>query len=263
MPPVCRSVLPAFRRATEDMLMMLRWCCSALVLWLSAAGTAHGQAPPATVGVPHQPPTPVVVTIGDATVRLPPDRAYLTLSTETRAPKPADAQQRNAQAMAAVQQKLEAARLPKDSVRTLAYSLDEEYEFANNRRTSRGYRAVNTIEVRLDDIARVGEVLDLAVAAGATNAHGIRFDLKDREVAERQALRLAVANARARAEAAAAGANASIVTVIRIEEQGRVVPMPRGPQMMRATAADAAVETPIAAGDIEISASVALTATIK
>ena len=54
--------------------------------------------------------------------------------------------------MAAVQQKLEAARLPKESVRTLAYSLEEEFDYANNRRTSRGFRAVNTIEVRLDDI---------------------------------------------------------------------------------------------------------------
>jgi uncharacterized protein YggE len=165
--------------------------------------------------------------------------------------------------MAAVQQKLEGARLPKDSVRTVAYSLEEEFDYANNRRTSRGFRAVNTIEVRLDEIGRVGEVLDLAVAAGATTAHGIRFDLKDREGAERQALRLAVANARARADAAAAGANTSVATVIRIEEQGRVVPVPQRTAMMRAAAADAAVETPITAGDIEISATVMLTATIK
>jgi uncharacterized protein len=220
--------------------------------------------PPGAPGHPMPPPIPAVVAAGQTTVRLPPDRAYLTLSTETRAPKPADAQQRNAQAMAAVQQKLEAARLPKESVRTLAYSLDEEYDFIDNRRRSRGFRAVNTIEVRLDDITRVGEILDLAVAAGATSAQNIRFDLKDRHAAERQALRLAVADARARAEAAAAGANATVVAVIRIEEQGRPVPVPRPMMaMMRGAAADAAVETPVNAGEIEIEASVLLTATIK
>jgi uncharacterized protein YggE len=241
---------------------MLRWSLLLFAVFVGAPGTLQGQAPSSGPGTP---PPPVVVTTGQATVRLPPDRAYVTLSTETRAPKPAEAQQRNAQAMAAVQQKLEAARLPKETIRTLAYLLEEEYEYANNRRTSRGFRAVNTIEVRLDDITRVGEVLDLAVAAGATSAHDIRFDLKDRAAAERQALRLAVADARARAEAAAAGANAALVAVIKIEEQGRATPVPRpmAGMMRTAMAADAAPETPVNAGEIEIDATVMLTATIK
>jgi uncharacterized protein YggE len=240
--------------------MLLRWPLLVFALCLGVVGSVHAQAPPAGVPAPPPPPIPTVVATGQATVRLPPDRAYLSLSTETRAPKPAEAQQRNAQAMAAVQQKLEGARLPKESVRTLAYSLDEEYDFVDNRRRSKGFRAVNTIEVRLDDITRVGEILDLAVAAGATSAQNIRFDLK----AERQALRLAVADARARAEAAAAGANATLVAVTRIEEQARAVPVPRPmTAMMRGAAADTAVETPVNAGEIEIEATVLLTATIK
>jgi len=243
--------------------MLLRMMLAVAALSTAVVTIAHAQSPaPATAGA--QPSPPVVVTTGQATVRLPPDRAFLTLSTETHAPKPTEAQQRNAQAMTAVQQKLEAARLPKESVRTLAYSLEEEFDYANNRRTSRGFRAVNTIEVRLDDIGRVGEILDLAVGAGATSAHNIRFDLKERAAAEREALRLAVADARARAEAAAAGAHATVVTVTRIEEQGRATPVPRPMAMMRANAADAAAaDTPVAAGEIEIDATVVLTATIK
>lgn len=243
--------------------MLLRMMLAVAALSTAVVTTARAQSPaPGMAGA--QPLPPVVVTTGQATVRLPPDRAFLTLSTETRAPKPTEAQQRNAQAMTAVQQKIEAARLPKESVRTLAYSLEEEFDYANNRRTSRGFRAVNTIEVRLDDIGRVGEILDLAVGAGATSAHNIRFDLKERAAAERDALRLAVADARARAEAAAAGAHATVVTVTRIEEQGRATPVPRPMAMMRANAADAAAaDTPVAAGEIEIDATVVLTATIK
>jgi uncharacterized protein len=242
--------------------MLSRWTVSVIALAVGSAAAVHAQVPaPGAPGT--QPLRPVVVATGQATVRLPPDRAFVTLSTETRAPRPADAQERNAKAMAAVQQKLEAARLPKDSVRTLAYSLEEEFEYAPNRRTSKGFRAVNTIEIRLDDITRVGEIIDLAVGAGATSAHGIRFDLKERDAAERQALRLAVVDARARAEAAAAGANAAIGTVIRIEEQARPIPLPHQATMMRAAVADAAPETPVNAGEIEIEATVLLTATIK
>ena len=226
---------------------------------IAPAARAQEPAPPPA----PRPSPPVVVANGQATVRLPPDLAYLTMATETRAPRPAEAQQQNARAMTAVRQKLEAARLPKDSVRTVSYTLDEEFEFGPNRRTSKGFHAVNTIEVRVDDISRVGEILDLAVGAGATSAGNIRFDVKDRAGAERQALRLAVADARMRAEAAAAGANAALVSVIRIEEQGAVVPVPRPVVMMRAAAAEAQPETPMTPGQIEIEARVQLTATIK
>jgi uncharacterized protein len=224
---------------------------------IAPAARAQEPSPP-----PPRPSPPVVVANGQATVRLPPDLAYLTMATETRAPRPAEAQQQNARAMTAVRQKLEAAQLPKDSVRTVSYTLEEEFEYGPNRRTSKGFHAVNTIEVRVDDISRVGEILDLGVGAGATSAGNIRFDLKDRAGAERQALRLAVADARMRAEAAAAGANAALVSVIRIEEQGAVVPPPR-PVMMRAAAAEAQPETPMTPGQIEIEARVQLTATIK
>ena len=225
---------------------------------IGTAARAQELPPPAPRPLP-----PVVVASGQATVRLPPDLAYITIATETRAPRPAEVQQQNARAMTAVRQKLDAARVPKDSVRTVSYTLEEEFEYGPNRRTSKGFHAVNTIEVRVDDISRLGEILDVAVGAGATSAGNIRFDLKDRAGAERQALRLAVADARMRADAAAAGANAAIVSVIRIEEQGTVVPVPRPAVMMRAAAAEAQPETPMTPGEIEIEARVQLTATIK
>ena len=63
----------------------------------------------------------------------------------------------------------------------------------NNRRVSRGYVARNSIEVRVDDVSRLGELLELSVGQGATTVHGLRFDLKDRARLEREALRQAVA----------------------------------------------------------------------
>lgn len=230
----------------------------ALCVIATAARAQEPPPPPAPRPVP-----PVVVASGQATVRLPPDLAYITIATETRAPRPAEAQQQNARTMTAVRQKLDAARVSKDSVRTVSYTLEEEFEYGPNRRTSKGFHAVNTIEVRVDDIGRVGEILDVAVGAGATSAGNIRFDLKDRAGAERQALRLAVTDARMRADAAAAGANTAVVSVIRIEEQGMVIPVPRPAVMMRAAAAEAQPETPMTPGEIEIEARVQLTATIK
>lgn len=201
----------------------------------------------------------VVVTRGEAIVRRAPDRALLILATEVRAPQPAQAQQRNAEMMSAVQQKLQAL-VPADAIRTLAYTLHEEFEHVNDRRVSRGYRAANTIEVRVDDLPQLGRIIDAAVESGATNVHNIQFELKDRDGAEREALRLAVADARGRAEAAAAGANLQLAGIVRIEEQGRAVPMV---SMARMEMDAARAETPIAPGEIEIRATVMLTAEIR
>lgn len=143
----------------------------------------------------------------------------------------------------------------------LAIDLQMEYDYANGKQTPRGYVARNTIEVRVDDFAKLGDVLDAAVGSGATNLHGLRFDVKRREALEREALQMAVANALGRAEALAAGARRSLDRVLRIEESS----VSRGGEMpvmaMRMKAEDAA--TPVAAGELEIRAQVRLTASLK
>ena len=224
-----------------------------------ASSAVHAQAPP-----PPPPGPPVVVALGHATIERAPDRAFVTFSTETRGAKPDDVQKQNAAAMTRVQDAVARARVPADAVRTLGFNLQEEFDWVNGKRVSRGYTASNSVEVRVDDLTTLGALMDAAVQAGATGVGAVRFDLKDRAGAEREALRLAVADARARADAAAAGANTRVVGIVRIEESGA----PRGPMpvpMMRmAMAASAqAPETPMAPGQIEIEASVTLTAALE
>jgi uncharacterized protein YggE len=207
------------------------------------------------------PPEPTVVTSGEGLVVAIPDRAWVTVAAESRASSPREAQRRNADMMQAVQEKLRAAGIPADAIRTIAYDLQQEWDFVNNRRVSRGYVARNTIEVRVDAIERGGEVLEIAIGAGATSVGGVRFDLKDRTRLEREALRLAVADARAKAEAAAAGAGHTVGRLLRIEEHG---PSSRPPMPM--VAAREALQSdapPLSAGQIELRAYVTVTAEMK
>jgi len=206
---------------------------------------------------------PVIVTSGEGIVKLAPDRGWVSISAESRAKGPREAQRANADAMAAVLGKLKGAGLPADAIRTSGYDLQPEFDYANGKQTLRGYVARNTIEVRVDEIGRVGEVLDLAVGSGATNVSGIRFDLKDRAAADREALRRAVADARTRAEAAASGANLRLDRVLRIEEQRAMVEPPRPMMMMRQSAgAMEAAQPPISPGELEVRAMVTMTSAI-
>jgi uncharacterized protein YggE len=220
---------------------------------------------PAAAVAAQQPPSPdlpVIVTIGEAVVRRAPDRALITVGVETRAKSPREAQRLNADAMSDVQERLTGARVPRDAIRTAGYDLQQEFDFVQGRRIPRDYVARNTVEVRVDDVARAGEIMDLAVQGGATSLTSIRFDLQDRTGAEREALRLAVADARARADAAAAGAGRSVDRVIRVDDSREsAVPPPR-PLMAMTRAADT-VQTPIEPGVIEIHARVSLTVSMK
>jgi uncharacterized protein YggE len=226
---------------------------------LLGAASAHAQAPQP----PGPPGPPVVVASGVATVKRAPDQAFVTFATESRAVRPAEAQKLNAQAMTQVQDAVKKAGIVGDAVRTLSFNLREDVDWVNGKRTSRGYVVSNAIEVRVDKLEDLGRLLDAAVGAGATNVSNIRFELKDRSGAEREAVRLAVADARARADAAADGAGSKVVGVVRIEETSdRNVPPPVPMMRMEARMA-AAPETPVVAGEIEIRATVTLTAAIE
>jgi uncharacterized protein len=204
---------------------------------------------------------PVIVTSGDAIVRRTPDRAFVTIAIESRARNPRDAQKQNADAATQVQQRLSLAKLGPDAIRTLGYQLEQEFEVVASGRIPREYVARNSIEVRIDDLSRVGKLIDTAVRGGATTVAGVRFEIQNRAAAEQEALRLAVADARSRAEAAATGAGLIVDRVLRIEDRREGIIIPQRPMMMAARSAEAT--TPIEPGLIEIQAHVTLTVSIK
>jgi hypothetical protein len=230
---------------------------AAVVLTMLLPAVASGQQ----TAVP--PVEPTVVASGQGVVHAVPDRAWITVGAESRASSPREAQRLNADAMRPVQDKLKAAGIPVEAIRTIAYDVQYEWDFVNGKRVGRGYVARNTIEVRIDAVDRVGEFLEMAVGSGATSLGGIRFDLKDQAKLEREALRLAVADARAKAEAAAAGAGRTIDRILRIEEQGVVtpIPIPMVRQSLQVGAADATA--PISTGQTEIRARATVTAVLK
>jgi len=218
---------------------------------------------PAAASAQTAPDLAVIVTTGQAEVKRAPDRAWVDINAESRSKDPKEAQRQNVAAMDAVTSQLKTMNLGPDAIRTTAYELHPEFDYANGRQTLRGYVARNSIEVRLDDITRVGDVLAAAVTSGATSVGSLRFGLKDRDAAEREALRLAVADARARADAAASGAAVQIARIQRIEEQ-RMSQEPPRPMMRQMAAAGAAGNAPpITPGTIEIRSVVTMTVLIK
>jgi len=235
---------------------MKRFAAIALALLTSASAYAQTPPPPAEASV--------VVSTGEGMVKHAPDRAWVTIAAESRAKTPGDAQKSNADAMSAVMQKIKGTSIPAEAVRTASYDLQPEFDYANGKQTLRGYVARNSVEVRIDDLAKLGSVIDVSVGAGATSVSNIRFDLKDRTAAEQEALKLAVADAKSQADAAAQAAGMRVERIVRLEvHRDASVPQPRPMMAMRSEMAMAAAPPPMSPGELEVRAMVTLTAAIR
>lgn len=143
---------------------------------------------------------------GEGQVDVPPDLATLTLGVDTRASDAQTALSQNAAAMNAVIAAVKNQGVPANHIQTSDLSLYRDSE-------NGVYVASHRITVRLDNVDKVGQVLDAAVAAGANNAWGVSFGLKDQSAARSQALQAAVSDARTRAEGIAKGLGVSITGV--------------------------------------------------
>lgn len=196
-----------------------------------------------------------VTTSGQSEISLAPDQAWVTVGIEQRAPKSRDAQRLAADVMTRIQTQLAALGIPEAAIRTVAFNLQADWNYAAGKRTLRGYVVTNLVQVRVDDITKVADVLDRSIAAGGNAIHGVRWDLKDRVQVERDALRQAVEDAKQRAEVAVAAAGGRLGPVASINEQriggGRQMEMD-----MRAAAVGAVAEaqssTPISPGELTV-----------
>ena len=223
-----------------------------VLLSLSIAIPAAAQAPE---------PSHVTV-IGEGLIKATPDQAWVSIGAESRSKVSRDAQQRNAQVMTTVMQKIASFGIPKEAIKTTAIDLQMEFDYANGKQTPRGYVARNTVEVRVDDLLKLGDVLDAVVASGATTIHGVRFDVKQREQIEAAALQAAVKAGMSKAQGVAAAAGRAVDRVVKIEEQFSGGGIPR-PMLREMSMARADMQTPVAPGELEIRAQVSVTVSIK
>lgn len=177
-----------------------------------------------------------------------PDEAILTLGVQSRAPTAGEAMAQNAGQMNAVIAALRKAGVPEREIRTTNLNLSAQYSYAQDKPpVLDGYVAGNDVSVTVNDIAKVGAVVDAVTAAGANQINGVSFALKDPSVAEDAARLVAL---KALAAKAALYANASgyhITRLVNLSEQAGVAPGPVRPVMMLAK-----VATPVSAGELTV-----------
>lgn len=213
--------------------------------------TAQGPASPPPGRPPMTRERTIVVT-GEGTVDAAPDRATVALSVTVLRPTAREAQQQSAAIMAQIVRAVVGAGIPQNAIRTSTVSLFPQHRpDAGGAGPIIGYQAVNRVDVTLDDIARVGQVIDAGVGAGADGVDSLNWSLRDATPYRAQALRMAVQNAQATADAIASAAGAGSIRLIRIEQTSAVA-YPR----QAAGVMQGATTTPVLPGTIPVNAEV-------
>jgi len=208
-----------------------------------------------------QAPGESVLTVqGAAEARVAPDVATVRLGIVGQAPT-ADAAQRRVNEVAGdILDAIRDVGIREPEIQTARLVLNPVYsrqESAEDMPQIVAYRASNTVTVRVEDLSRVGRVIDAGLEAGANQLEGVAFGLTDDLPARESALEDAIAEARRKANVMARALDVRLEGVLSVDEGGVFVQAPRM-EMARATAFQEAVPTPVSPGEVTVSASVTI-----
>lgn len=193
-----------------------------------------------------------IVVTGTGRVSVEPDVADLRLGVSVSRLTVAEAREDAAATMASILAAVEAAGVPKKDIRTSLLSVQPRYDYRDGKPPElSGYELANVVEVTVRDLAKLGDVVDGSLRAGATSMDSLTFRLADPAPAEREARVLGMANARARADVLAEAAGLSITGVASVVEDGAMPPprpFEKAERMMMAVDAS----TPVESGSLEV-----------
>lgn len=146
-----------------------------------------------------------------------PDQAEVSAGVQILADTVIEATRENQSIIEKIMEALDEQGIPPEKIQTSNYSIwaEQDYQEPRQNRIS-GYRVSNVVNVKIDDIDKIGDVLAAVTNAGANSIHGIQFGVKDTKALEQQAREAAMADARARAEALARLAGVELGEVLSI-----------------------------------------------
>ena len=203
-------------------------------------------------------PTPSLSVRGHAVISQPADQLSINLGVVSQGKNAKDALTDNSTQMNRLIQALESSGLKKGDYQTGRFSIRPLY--SQRPRNAEpdwspeivGFEVRNTLEVNTDQIDQAGSLIDSAAKAGANSIDSIQFQVSNPQQYRDALIQAATKNAIEDAESLSRAAGVTLVKITAISIDDPQLAAPR--QFMMKTMA--AENTPIVAGDVEMSASV-------
>lgn len=191
------------------------------------------------------------------------DTAEINLGVSEMAATPTEAFKAMTEKINKVVAAMKTKGITEADLKTGYLNLSQEYDWKDNVQTLRGYRATNTLTVKVKDLNQVPTVMEAAVNAGANQVNGVNFSLANPGALQDQATVAAIDNARAQAERAAKKLGLSVAGVQKVQVYGGSLPTPIPYMTSAKMAMDAGAAPSVYGGNGEYTASVSIVFELK
>ena len=157
---------------------------------------------------------------GTGEALVPADVAIISLGVSARDADVLNAQEKVNETIAAIRSSLIENGVAREDINTDYINVYAIYDYAEEQEKVVAYNAYSTLAVKTLDMDRVGEIIDLALGAGANNLNGVNFSATDTGEAKQAALIQAMLDASSKAAVLANAAGVVIMGIDSIEETG-------------------------------------------
>jgi uncharacterized protein YggE len=197
-----------------------------------------------------------ITVTGTSIIKVEPTQAVVWLGVTVEESSANSAWQKSAEVMENIIKNLKELGIAENDIRTTNYNIYPRYDKDGKLI---GYASAHEIEVKVRDIKRVGEVIDVSVSGGANRVNGIQFTISDEKMKElqRKAVQDAAKDAKVQADSIASAFGAKIVKIVAIMPEQIWYQVPR-PTVYSEKSLDT-FSTPIEPGVLEISGSITVT----
>ncbi|MBL8158302.1 SIMPL domain-containing protein [bacterium] len=200
--------------------------------------------------------TNTITVTGNGEVFAVPDRATFTVSVREEAEDVAGAQDKSTAKINAIIAYLKEAGVEEKDIKTQSYNVNPKYEYTQAACTNfscppsnqklAGFEVYQTLEVKVQDPKKAGELLTGVGGKGASEVSSLSFTVEDEDALRAQAREQAISEAKEKADALAKQLGVSVVRVVGFyEDAGGYPPMPYA-YGKGGVAMDAALESRVA-----------------
>lgn len=129
-----------------------------------------------------------------------PDIAQISVSVVEEAQTVLEAQKNHTESINKVVAYLKNSGIEDKDIRTSAYNIYPQYDYIENKgRVFRGYEVSQTLDVKIRNLDKVGQILGGVTEIGANQIGGINFVIDDEDAVRREARKQAIEKAKEKA----------------------------------------------------------------
>jgi len=172
---------------------------------------------------------------GKGEVYAKPDLALTSFTVKTEKKTVASAMSENTKKMNAIIETIKKAGVDKKDLKTISFNMYPRYEYreeavyqgrlpVEGRRILVGYEVSQSLQVKIRDMEKIGDIIQRATSAGANQAGGLQFTIDDIDGIKEEARGEAIDDAKLKAKKIAKQLGVDLVRIVSFGESGGQIP---------------------------------------